>query len=117
MKIANTLRKTALVIATAATMVTATSTIQASAAGYNVYSNATTANFPGWDRLNIRAWPASHSQKLTQVKVGRTVFVERCILKSGTDWCKIRKGWKYGWVNGSFLRKGPSTFAHHHPWF
>ena len=117
MKLANTIRNAAIIVATAATMATGASLTQANAAGYNVHDNAYTAHFPGWDRLNIRAWPAAHSQKVAHVQVGRTVFVERCILKSGTDWCKIRKGWKYGWVNGSFLQKGPSTFAYRHPWY
>lgn len=117
MKIANTFRKALLVVAAGATLVTGLSAIEASAAGYGVYTNAYTANFPGWDRLNLRKWPASYSQKVAKIKVGRTVWVERCILKSGTDWCKIRKGWKTGWVNGSFIQKGPSTFAGRHPWY
>ncbi|PCH45529.1 MAG: hypothetical protein COC23_06735 [Hyphomicrobiales bacterium] len=117
MKIANTFRKALLIAAAGTTLVTGLSAIEASAAGYGVYSNATTANFVYSDRLNLRKWPAAHSQKLSHVKVGYTVWVERCILKSGTDWCKIRKGWKTGWVNGSFIQKGPSTFASRHPWY
>ncbi len=103
----------ALAIAATATMgITATS---ASAAGYHVNAPAKTANFPGWDRLNIRAWPAAHSAKVAHVKVNRSVYVERCIIKSGSDWCKIKKGWKYGWVNGSYLRKWGQTFRTPHP--
>jgi len=117
MKFASTLRKSAFAVIAATTLISGFSAVQASAAGYNVYSNAKTAHFPNWDRLNIRAWPASHSQKLSHIKVGKTVFVERCIIKSGSDWCKIRKGFKYGWVNGRHLKKGPATFAYHHPWF
>ncbi len=103
----------ALMIVGAATL----TTTPASAGGYSVDAYARTANFPGWDRLNIRAWPASYSQKLAQIKRGRKVYVERCVIKSGTDWCKIRKGWKYGWVSGKFLRKGGHTFASPHPWY
>ena len=40
----------------------------ADAAGYQVQANAKTANFPSWDRLNIREWPASSSYKVAHVK-------------------------------------------------
>ena len=90
---------------------------QASAAGYQVEDTAITDNFPHWDRLNIRKWPASHSQKVAHIKRDRIVFVERCIIKQGADWCKIRKGWKQGWVNGRYLRTGYHTYAEHHPWY
>ena len=90
---------------------------QAMAEGYGVQDTAITDNFPQWDRLNIRAWPASHSRKIAQVKLDRVVFVERCIIKSGNDWCKISKGWKRGWVNGRFLRTGHYTYAQVHPWY
>jgi len=90
---------------------------EASAEGYYVETTAQTANFAPWDRLNIRAWPASHSKKLARIANDRTVYVERCIIKSGADWCKIRRGWKYGWVNGRFLKAGPYDFSKPHPWF
>lgn len=90
---------------------------EASAAGYQVEDTAITDNFPQWDRLNIRKWPASNSQKVAHIKRDRIVFVERCIIKQGADWCKIHKGWKRGWVNGRFLRTGHYTFAQHHPWY
>ena len=89
----------------------------ASAAGYAVEDTAITDNFPHWDRLNIRKWPASYSQKVAHIKRDRIVFVERCIIKEGTDWCKIRKGWKQGWVNGRYIRTGYHTYASQHPWF
>ena len=92
-------------------------TTGASAEGYYVEDTAQTANFPAWDRLNIRAWPASHSKKVAQIRPGKIVHVERCIIKSGADWCKIRKGWKYGWVNGRFLQTGHFDYADHHPWY
>ena len=117
MSFANKIRKATVTLAAVAAMGSGIAVTEASAAGYSVHANAQTVNFPNWDRLNIRAWPAAHSRKVAQIKKNRTVYVERCIIKSGTDWCKIRKGWKYGWVNGSFLRTGPYTFAYHHPWF
>jgi uncharacterized protein YraI len=88
------------------------------AEGYNVGETARTFNFAHWDRLNIRAWPASHSQKVAHIRHGKTVFVERCIVKSGTDWCKIRRGYKRGWVNGSFLIRDGQSFGdiHHIAW-
>jgi len=117
MSLATSFRKATLAFAAIATLGSGIAVTEASAAGYNVNAMAKTANFPGWDRLNIRAWPASHSRKVAHIKRGRTVYVERCIIKAGTDWCKISKGWKYGWVNGAFLRKGPYTFATPHPWY
>lgn len=90
---------------------------EASAAGYSVEDTAITDNFPHWDRLNIRKWPAAYSQKVAHIKRDRVVFVERCIIKDGADWCKIRKGWKRGWVNGRYIRTGYHTYASQHPWF
>lgn len=87
----------------------------AQAEGYQVQDSARTVNFPNWDRLNIRKWPASYSRKVGQVKRGRTVYVERCIIKSGTDWCKISTRWSRGWVNGRHLRTFGYTFATPHP--
>ena len=104
----------ALAAAVAATLGTAAPTA-AEAAGYYVNKSATTVNFPAWDRLNIRKWPAAHSRLVGKVKRYRSVYVERCILKSGTDWCKIHGGGSYGWVNGRFLVRNGSTFASPHP--
>ncbi len=117
MSFSNKSRKAILATAAIAIFGSGIALTEATAAGYYVDDNARTANFPNWDRLNIRKWPASHSTKVAQVRRGKTVYVERCIIKSGSDWCKIRKGWKYGWVNGRFLRSGPHTFSSPHPWY
>ena len=98
-------------------MISGVAATQASAAGYTVQDTAITTNFPHWDRLNIRKWPAAHSKKVAHIKRDRVVFVERCIIKQGADWCKIRKGWKRGWVNGRFLRTGHFNYASQHPWY
>lgn len=113
----NKIRTVTLALAAVSALGAGLTATQASAEGYSVGEYARTANFPGWDRLNIRQWPASHSAKVAKVKANRKVYVERCIIKAGTDWCKIQKGWKYGWVNGSYLKKGGHTFADIHPWF
>ncbi|MEP3275789.1 MAG: hypothetical protein ABJN26_14210 [Stappiaceae bacterium] len=85
------------------------------AAGYFVNTYATTSNFHPSDTLSVRAWPAAHSRKLSQIRLGKEVFVERCIIKNGADWCKIQKGWKSGWVNGRFIFSDGQTFrAPHH---
>ena len=96
---------------------TAFATVPAQAAGYTVGDSARTFGYPAWDRLFVRAWPAAHSRKLGGIKRGRTVWVERCIIKSGTDWCKVSSGGLYGWVNGRFIRTGGHTFAAPHPWY
>ncbi len=117
MKKAINFRSTLLAITAAATLGSGIAVKEAAAAGYNVGEPAVTAHFPNWDRLNIRKWPAAHSQKVAHIKVGKQVFVERCILKSGSDWCLISKGWKRGWVNGSYVRKYGHSFAQPHPNF
>ena len=117
MSVQHKARKSVLIIAAFAVLGSGLVISEASAAGYSVGDTAKTANFPGWDRLNIRKWPANDSRKVAEIRRGRTVFVERCIIKAGADWCKVQKGWKYGWVNGKFLRKGGHTFAHPHPWY
>lgn len=117
MTLATKIRKTALATLAALPLVGGVAATEAAAEGYHVHAPARTAYFPHWDRLNIRKWPAAHSRKVAHVKVGRKVYVERCIIKAGTDWCKIQKGWKYGWVNGRYLVKGGYGFAHRHPWF
>jgi len=117
MKNVNKFRTTLVSAAAAAMFGAGLAATDASAAGYGVHAPAKTVNFAKWDRLNIRRWPASYSAKVAHVRVGKKVFVERCILKSGADWCLIKRGWKRGWVNGKFVRHGPYTFAHPHPWF
>lgn len=102
----------------AATMITATApaliATEASAAGYYVTAAAETANFPQWDYLNARKWPAAHSEKLFHMSVGTPVFVERCIIKSGTDWCKVHDGKFVGWVNGKYIVRNGQNFAAPH---
>ncbi|MEO0635086.1 MAG: hypothetical protein AAFY73_00400 [Pseudomonadota bacterium] len=93
----------------------AMSVAPAAAEGYYVERKAITQGFPAWDRLNIRKWPAAHSQKAGSIKLGRVVYVERCIIKSGADWCKIHRGWKEGWVNGRYLVRKGEDFASVHP--
>jgi len=117
MSINNAISKATLTLITIAMLGSSLVATEASAAGYNVEASAITANFPDWDRLNIRKWPASHSQKVASIKRDRIVHVERCVIKEGADWCKIRKGWKQGWVNGRFLQTGHFTYAEHHPWY
>ena len=108
------LKKTAIVLTAFGALVTGMAVTPASAAGYMVNDWAKTTNFAPWDTLNIRAWPAAHSQKLAHVRHGKWVKVERCIIKAGSDWCKIRKGWKQGWVNGRYLVKGGQSFGDIH---
>ena len=89
----------------------------ASAAGYHVNSGATATGFPNWDQLNVRKWDAAYSQKIGEVYKGDPVYVIRCKLKSGNDWCKISGGGVIGWVNGRYLRKAGHSFANPHPWY
>ncbi|MEO0496843.1 MAG: SH3 domain-containing protein [Pseudomonadota bacterium] len=107
-------------IATAATLGAAliglaVSMVPAQAQGYYVEKQAKTSGFHSWDRLNLRQWPASHSQKIGQIKLGKRVYVERCIIKSGADWCKVHRGWKEGWVNGRYLTRMGHDFSSVHP--
>ena len=100
--------------ATVAAVLAGATPSTAQAAGYHVDQTATTVNFPEWDRLNIRKWPASHSRKVGSVRRHRTVYVSRCIIKSGADWCFIRSGYDQGWVNGRYIARGGATFATPH---
>ena len=111
MSFANKIRKATVTLAAVAAMGSGIAVTEASAAGYSVHANAQTTNFPNWDRLNIRKWPAAHSEKVAHIKVDRGVYVERCIIKEGADWCKIRRGWKEGWVNGRFIARMDHDFV------
>lgn len=107
-------------IATAATLGAAliglaVSVAPAQAEGYYVEKRAITSGFHAWDRLNMRKWPASHSAKVGHIKLGKKVFVERCIIKAGADWCKVHRGHKEGWVNGRYLIRGGDDFGSVHP--
>ena len=117
MKRVHKIEAAAFAVAAVATFGAALFTTDASAAGYRVDVTAKTYNFPGYDRLNLRAWPAAHSRLDFKIKRGRKVFVERCIIKSGADWCLIsqqNKPWKRGWANGRFFIKGGQNFASPH---
>ena len=116
MTLAKTIKTTALAIALAVpTLGAAVST--ANAAGYSVYNSARVGGFPNWDQLNIRRWDASYSRKIGEAYKGQTVYVIRCKIKSGSDWCKINNGGQVGWVNGRFIRAGGYNFASPHPWY
>ncbi|EFL90748.1 SH3 domain-containing protein [Ahrensia sp. R2A130] len=90
------------------------STTNANAEGYHVQKQARTHAIAYNDVLNVRAWPAASSRIKFGVNNNRKVYVQRCIIKSGTDWCKIRRGGRTGWVNGRYIIKGGETFARPH---
>ncbi len=115
MTIAKSIRNTALAVVGFATVLTGLAASEASAAGYYVNASAQTSNFPNWDVLNIRKWPASHSQKVGHVNLHQNVYVQRCIIKNGSDWCKVSSGWKSGWVNGRYIKRWGQNFAKPHP--
>ncbi|MCF1741706.1 SH3 domain-containing protein [Paradevosia shaoguanensis] len=76
----------------------------AMAAGYQVEQQAQVTGVAKWDRLNIRKWPASYSQKTGSLKPHTYVWVERCIEASqGSDWCLVERGNQMGWVNSAYL--------------
>ena len=111
------IKKVALTSLAVVTLAGGMAATEASAAGYRVDANARTYNFPGWDRLNMRAWPASRSRIKYRIRRNRTVRVKRCIIKSGTDWCLIHqagKPWKRGWVSGRYIISGGQNFARPH---
>lgn len=74
------------------------------AAGYDVQGKARVDNVERWDRLNVRKWPASYSQRVGALRGGATVWVERCIvMEQGADWCLVERGDTKGWVNSRYL--------------
>lgn len=76
----------------------------AMAAGYGVDQLAQVTGVAHWDQLNVRKWPASHSQKVGAFTPGSHVWVERCIVaKSGADWCLVDGQGTQGWVNSRYL--------------
>lgn len=76
----------------------------AMAAGYHVDAQAQITGVSDWDRLNVRKWPAPHSQKVGSFAPHVHVWVERCIeTKYGADWCLVERGSKKGWVNSNYL--------------
>jgi uncharacterized protein YraI len=78
----------------------------ANAAGYGVEAPARVHGVDRWDHLNVRKWPASHSQKVGQLAPLESVWIERCVVapQGGSDWCLIENGTNQGWVNARYLR-------------
>ena len=76
----------------------------AMAAGYQVDQLAQVTGVASWDALNVRKWPAAHSQRVGTFDAGAHVWVERCIeAKTGADWCLVDAADTKGWVNSRFL--------------
>jgi Uncharacterized protein with a bacterial SH3 domain homologue len=76
----------------------------AMAAGYTVDTLAQVTGVAHWDRLNVRKWPASYSQKVGALEPGVHVWVERCIeVENSSDWCLVDRNNTRGWVNSRFL--------------
>lgn len=76
----------------------------AMAAGYAVESPARVTGVAQWDKLNVRKWPASYSQKIGALNPGVRVWVERCIeVDRSADWCLINRNGTEGWVNSRYL--------------
>lgn len=76
----------------------------AMAAGYAVEQPARVSNVPQWDKLNVRKWPASYSQKIGALAPNTSVWVKRCItVPNSTDWCLIARQNTEGWVNARYL--------------
>jgi uncharacterized protein YraI len=74
------------------------------AAGYNVDNLAQVTGVSQWDKLNVRKWPASYSQKVGAFEPGVHVWVERCIeVKNSADWCLVDRNGLSGWVNSRYL--------------
>jgi len=76
----------------------------AMAAGYDVAAEAEVTGVKHWDKLNVRKWPASYSQKTGVLDPDAIVWVERCIVAEyGSDWCLVDGEGQYGWVNSRYL--------------
>ncbi|MBS3849171.1 MULTISPECIES: hypothetical protein [Devosia] len=76
----------------------------AMAEGYAVDQLARVSGVAHWDQLNVRKWPAAHSQKTGALAPGVAVWVERCItFETGSDWCLVDRNYTQGWVNARFL--------------
>lgn len=76
----------------------------AMASGYSVDQLARVSGVAHWDRLNVRKWPASYSQKVGTLRPGTHVWVERCItVDNSSDWCLVERNESRGWVNSRFL--------------
>lgn len=79
----------------------------AQAEGYHAGFYAHVQNVAYWDRLNMRKWPASHSQKVSSIPDnGWGIWVERCkVFQYSSDWCKVKYAGKWGWVNSRYLQE------------
>lgn len=78
----------------------------ASAFGYHV-DRVAYVRIASWDHLNVRQWPASHSQKIGELSADSSIWVQRCIVKiNSSDWCKVSNGHMGGWVNSKYLEMG-----------
>jgi uncharacterized protein YraI len=76
----------------------------AMAAGYSVDQLARVTGVADWDQLNVRKWPAPHSQKVGAFPAQTPVWVDRCIdVQGSADWCLVDRGELKGWVNSQFL--------------
>lgn len=79
----------------------------AAAAGYAVDRYAFVQGVDVYDHLNIRRWPAAHSQKVGAIPHhGDGFYVQRCIVRphgSSSDWCKVHYAGTWGWVNRRYL--------------
>ena len=77
------------------------------AAGYTVDRYAHVVGVDVYDQLNMRRWPAAHSQKVGAIPHhGDGFYVQRCIARphgASSDWCKVNYGGRWGWVNKRFL--------------
>ena len=79
----------------------------ARAAGYFVDRPAYVVGVGGYDVLNMRAWPAAYSRRVGAIPHhGSGIYVQRCIVRphgSSSDWCKVRFGGTWGWVNKRYI--------------
>lgn len=76
----------------------------AMAQGYQVEVLARVDNLPSWDVLNVRRWPAPHSQRVGALVPDTHVWVERCnVIPNSSDWCLVERGLTRGWVNSRYL--------------
>lgn len=74
------------------------------AEGYQVDHLGRVTNVEHWDHLNVRKWPASHSQKIGHIAPDGYLWIERCMtVENSSDWCKVAHGPLFGWVNSRYL--------------
>lgn len=97
--------KSSLLALVSASLMTAAIVAPASASGYIANYDAYVISVEDWDTLNMRKWPASYSQKVSEIPHdGQWIRVQRCIDKEyGSDWCKVKYDGNWGWVNSRYL--------------